>query len=264
MNLSSMSEKNKNILFYILIVVFILVGVYVASLARNSLKSYHYIGKSPDFQDRISVVGSGVVSVAPDVANITIGIITESNTVNQAQEENTKKMNEIIKTLKDDFSIKNDDIRTSNYNINPRYVWRENSDRQITGYEVNQSLTVKVRNFDDIGGIISKAGDLGANNISGPNFVIDDPEDFKAEAREKAIEQAKKKAKVLAEQVGISLGDIVSFGENYGGYAIDNFARSTMSFDGGYGGAMEAVEVPQIESGTQEINVSVTITYEIR
>jgi uncharacterized protein YggE len=263
MMINNLSDKHRSILFYVIIAVLILVGIYVVSLSRNSLKENRYIGKSPEFQDRITVLGSGKVTVSPDVANISVGIITESKTVSAATEENTSKMNKIIKAIKDDFDVDSDDIKTSNYRINPRYTYKENSGREITGYEVTQSLSIKVRDFDKIGNIISKAGDLGSNSISGPNFVIDDPEDFKAEAREQAIEQAKKKAKVLSSQVGIKLGDIVNFSENYGGYPVDNYARSNLSLDAGFGGA-EMKSEPQIEAGTQEVNVSVSITYEIR
>ena len=251
----------KKIVAPIMALVLIVLGIYLVSLTRNSMESYNYIGKSPEFQDRITISGDGKVTVSPDVATISVGVITEKKSVADAQSENTEKMNGIIKSLKGDFEIESDDLQTSRYRINPRYQY-DDGKRSIVGYEVSQTLTVKVRDFDNIGGVISKSGDLGANSVNGPNFAIDDPEMYKAEAREKAIASAKEKAKALAKQVGISLGPIVGFNENIG-YPTP-YARydSAESFSLGIGG--EAKATPQIEAGAEEVTVSVSISYEIR
>ena len=169
-------------------------------------------------------------------------------------------MNGIIDSLKNEFEIKSDDLQTSQYRINPRYQY-DDGRRSIVGYEVTQSLTVKVRDFDKIGNVISKAGDLGANSVNGPNFIVDDPEAYKAEAREKAIASAKEKAETLADQVGVSLGPIIGFNENIGG-SVPRPYYDTAIESFGMGGDLKAA--PQIEAGTEEISVSVSISYEIR
>ena len=259
-------DKNLNIKppkwgLALMTIVVVLLGVYLVALTRNSLKNYNYIGKSPEFKNIISVEGSGKVTAKPDVSVINAGVLTEKNTVTQAQKENTEKMNAIIKTLKNDFKIEDKDIKTSQYSIYPRYAWSDGSLR-IIGYSISQAVEIKVRDFDKIGNILAKAAELGTNSLNGPTFVIDDPEVYKAEAREKAIAHAKDKAKVLADQVGIKLGPIVNFSENFGGYPTP-FYSSDLALGLG-GGTEKALPAPDIQVGSEEISVSVSISYEIR
>src|SRR3989338_6144941 len=87
----------------------------------------------------------------------------------------------------------------------------------ISGYEASESITVKVRNTDDVGTIMQGLGTIGVSNLSGPNFSIDDEDALKAEARKKAIDDAREKAKILAKDLGVRLGRISSFSEG-GGY----------------------------------------------
>ena len=122
-------------------------------------------------------------------------------------------------------------------------------------------MSVKVRDFTKTGDILAKATDLGANTVSGPTFSIDDPEKVKAEAREKAIAQAKSKAKTLADQVGIKLGRIVNFYE--GGSEMPNVA-----YGRGNDLMMATAEAksvaPTIEPGSQDVQLTVSISYEIK
>jgi len=245
--------------YAIMIILGLVLVIYVGVLTRNALKTYDYIGKSPDMINQITVTGTAKVSAAPDVANVSLGIINEGATVNTAQKGATDKMNSIIAALKDQFKIDAKDIKTENFSVNPKYDWSNNQQR-IVGYTVNQSVVVKIRNFDKTGDILAKATELGANSVSGPNFTIDDPEKVKAEAREKAIAQAREKARILSEQVGIKLGKIVNFYE--GGNEIANIAY------GMGGSAVDAMAVksisPIIEPGTQDMQLTVSISYEIR
>lgn len=256
------SYSPKKILLTVASLALLLLGIYLVVLTRNSLKAYNYIGKSPDFKNIVTVEGSGKVTVKADVAVINVGVLTDKNTVAQAQKENTEKMNNITKSLKNDFKIEYKDIKTSQYIINPRYDWSDGSQR-IIGYSVNQSVEIKVRDFDKIGNILAKMAELGTNSLNGPTFTIDDPEIYKAQAREKAIAQAKDKAKILSQQVGIYLGPIVNFSENFGG-AVMPLYRSDMAFGLGGGGAEKSLPAPTIEPGSEEVSVNISISYEIR
>ncbi|MFA5029422.1 MAG: SIMPL domain-containing protein [Patescibacteria group bacterium] len=232
--------------------------VYVGVLTRNAWRTYDYIGKSPDIQDRITVTGTAKVSATPDVAVLYLGIVSEGATVNAAQKGVTEKMNSIIDSLKKEFKIEAKDIQTQNFSVNPKYDWSDGKQR-IIGYSANQSVQVKVRDFDKTGDILAKATDLGANTVSGPNFIIDDPEKAKAEARDKAIAQAKEKASLLADQVGIKLGRIVNFYE--GGNEMPN---AVYSRDMAIGLGETKSVAPVIEPGSQDVQLTVSISYEIR
>lgn len=258
-----MTEETKccvhhKLLGVVAFVALLLLSLYLASLFRNSWKNYDYIGKSPEFQDRVTITGEGKATAVPDVAVISIGVLADKTTAAQAQKESTDKINSIIKALKD-FKIGEKDIKTTNYQVSPKYDWSSNV-QKIIGYTVNQSVEAKVRDFDKIGDILAKATELGANQVSGPSFTIDDPEKYRAQARKKAIDQAKDKAKVLAKQVGINLGSIVSFSENDGSYPV----YSDMAYGLGGAAAEKALPAPDIQAGSQDVNIIVTISYEIR
>ena len=133
-------------------------------------------------------------------------------------------------------------------------------ERVLVGYEVQQALQVKIREMEKIGDIIQGATDNGANEVGDLQFTIDKEDDLKGQARKEAIEKAKDKAKELASQLGVNLIRITNFSESgvfprfYAPSATEEKAVG-MDFGGG---------APQVETGENKIEVTVTITYEIR
>ncbi len=130
----------------------------------------------------------------------------------------------------------------------------------ITGYIATQSITVKVRNTDTANEVRTGLTGLGITNISGPTFSIDDEDSLKDQAREMAIKNAKAKAEVLAKQLGVRLGEVVSFSENSGGYPI-MYAAKAMDMAVS---SMAPERAPELPKGENKITSSVTITYEIK
>jgi len=250
----------KAIMGILLAIVLVILAVYLAGLARNAFRNYDYIGKSPDMVNQITVTGTAKITAVPDVAVLSLGIVSEGTSVNLAQKGATDKMNSIIDALKKQFKIEAKDIKTENFSVNPKYDYN-NGRQNIIGYSVNQNISVKVRNFDSTGDILAKATELGANSVNGPSFIIDDMEKAKADAREKAIAQAKLKAKTLSDQAGIKLGRIVSFYE--GGLDTPNVAYG-MGGDMAFGVAEMKSATPTIEPGSQDVQLTVSIGYEIR
>ena len=106
------------------------------------------------------------------------------------------------------------DIKTSGYNISPQYRYPVYGGQPtITGYQVNQSYEIKVRDLDKISTVLSGLVTAGANEVNNLGLQIENPEELKSEARQLAIDDAKKKAKELEKQVGVRLGKIVNFSE---------------------------------------------------
>jgi len=229
--------------------------IYVGVQTRNALQQYSYIGKSG--RDTISIDGEGKVTAKPDLAHVSLGVQTDAATVKDAQAQNTLKMNAIIAAIKG-MKVDEKDIQTSNYNIYPRYDY-SNGKQNIIGYTVSQNVDVKVRNLDDVGSILAKAGELGANQVGGVQFTIDDPKALQAEARLKALADARKKADEIASQLGLTIVKVVTFSESSGnGPGPMPFALMAKSADG------EAVPSPQIESGSLDVMSNVTVTFEVR
>lgn len=264
------NEKNyKEDVLKILSLFLIIVSVFTLFKIFEVYRNIKYVGQ--DVRNVISFSGEGEVFAVADVATFSFSVVEEGKTPTEAQELATEKMNKAIEYLKKQ-EIEDKDIKTSNYNVYPKYEWQREvncftidcprNNQVLIGYEVNQSIIVKVRNIDNAGMVLAGIGELGVNNISGLNFTIDDEDALKREARKLAIEDAKSKAKELAKDLNVKLVRIVNFSESgaYPYYATKAAFSDEMMIAGiGGGGA-----VPEIPVGENRISSNITITYEIR
>ncbi|MBI2052916.1 MAG: SIMPL domain-containing protein [Candidatus Ryanbacteria bacterium] len=209
-------------------------------------------------RNSISVSGEGKVFVKPDLGQVTLTVFRDEPTVEAAQKKATEVGNRIVEFLKSK-NIEEKDYKTTNYSIYPNYDYIENRGQVLRGYRVSQTYEVKIRDLAKAGEILSGAANAGANQVSDLRFTTEDPNALKEKAREMAIADAKAKAQKLASQLGVRLGDLVSFGESGGGIPPPIFYKEMA---GGRGG--DTIPVPEIPTGENEITVSVSLTYEIR
>jgi len=247
--------KTNKLFTILLAAVMVLFCLIFVMMAFSGAKSYYYIGKSTETPRTITIGGQGKVTVIPDVAVVTMGYSVEKKTVAEAQKDNTGKMNALIAKVKE-LGIEAKDIKTTSYNVYPQYNY-DDGKQTLRGYQVDQYVEVKIRNNDKISQILDLVGTLGLNQVGNLNFQVDDPEQYQQEARIEALKNAKLKAKDLADIMGVSLGKIISFSED-GSYnpPTPMYARDAL----GIGGAAESVSV---ESGSQEMIVNASVTYEL-
>jgi hypothetical protein len=232
--------------------------VVLIILAIFLLANTNQIINTATTTNTVSFNGEGKVVAKPDIGKINLSIVTDALTSKIAQDENSKKSKALTDYLKKE-SIDDKDIKTTGYNIYPQYRYPPYGGQPtITGYQVNQSMEIKVRDLDKVSNVLDGVVSAGANQVNGLSFEIDNPDALKAEARAKAIADAKKKANELKSQVGISLGKIVNFSENTGGYPVPVYFDSQVKGMGGGGGG------PEVPTGENEITVNVTITYQIK
>lgn len=244
-------QKQLQIGGWVLVVVLILGAVWL-------LQSIDQMHRTGNVGDTFSVSGTGKVEASPDIAVADIAISVENLTAKTAQTEASKKSNSVVDYLKK-AGIKDSDIKTSGYNIFPQYDY-SNGRNSIRGYQVTQSLTVKIRDMDKANTILDGVVSAGANQVNGLRFDVDEPEKLRSEARKKAIENANEKAQELRDQLGVGLGKIVSFSES-------GDASPPIMYGMGGGGVKAADSVapaPALPTGTNEIIVNVTITYQIQ
>jgi len=240
-----------------MVLLILALAVWVGLKARNEAREFDYIGV-PLERNVISISGEGKVVGVPDIATVDLGSTVEKKTVAEAQAENTRVMNALIEKLKA-ADVAKADIQTTSYSVYPNYDWN-NGKQSLRSYSVTQNVHVKVRDLSKVGDIIGMAGDLGANQIGGISFTVDKPEALKAEARDKAIADAKSKAESLAKAAGITLKKIVSYSEGQdAGYPQPVFFDKM-----GVGGAEMRATAPTVEAGSSEFVSNITITYEIR
>lgn len=221
-------------------------------------------------QRTFTVSGEGKVVAVPDVAELSFGVLTEGGkNIGALQKQNTEKVNKIIAFLKEN-DIEEKDIKTQYYNISPRYQYYSCPPprgeepvpcppSEIVGYSINQSVLVKVRELAKAGDILSGVVERGATNISGPNFTIDDPTNLQNEVREEAMKKAKDKAKAIAKAGDFKLGKLLAVQEGVSLPPPIYYRGDEHALDYGKGG-----DGPIIEPGSQEVRVSVILTYEIR
>ncbi|MCK5026968.1 MAG: SIMPL domain-containing protein [Candidatus Pacebacteria bacterium] len=248
------------------------IAITIALLAFSyaSIQFVHSYEKTiePSSFRSFSVSSEGSVVAVPDIATFSFTVISEGDTDLAAlQADNAQKVNAIGSFL-EEKDINKKDIKTTEYSVNPRYkqcyAYREPSGvcppPQIVGYTVRQSTLVKIRDFNVIGDVLAEVVNLGANSVSQLQFGIDDETVLEAQAREEAIEKAYEKAKQIAKAGNFNIGKILDITEGYSSpyRSKYNYAMEATGF-----GMEDAAFAPAIEAGSQDVIVSVTITYEI-
>lgn len=247
-----------------------MLALFLLVATAGDIRGFRYIGAGIAPANTISVSGEAEVFAVPDTAVFSYTVSETAKDVASAQTIATKKSNAIIDYLKSQ-GIAEIDIKTIDYNVNPKYEYTAQAcplnggycppgKQTIVGYEVSQTVSVKVHDTSKAGELLSGVGSRGVSDVSGLTFAIADEDALKASARDKAIAEAKAKAEVLAKSLGVSLVRVVGFDENTGGGPVPMNARiETMAADKGL-----AVPVPNIPVGQNKITSNVNVTYEIR
>lgn len=226
-----------------------------------------------EFTPSISVSGTGEMNVSPDIAQFTFSVSKDAATIASARDEVTTIGNDLIAKLKA-AGIAEKDIKAENLSTYPKYenkrvsmqpctpMYCPPSDTNpvIVGYTVSINYSVKVRDLDQVSKIAELLTNAKLFSLNGPNFSIDDVKAVQDQAREKAIDDAKAQAKVLARQLGVRLGKIVDFQvDGAGGMPVPMYDRAM-----NVGASVEKAVAPELPTGETKVTSNVVITYSIR
>ncbi|MEO5578024.1 MAG: SIMPL domain-containing protein [Sphingomicrobium sp.] len=205
---------------------------------------------------RLDVSATGEVTRIPDLAIISAGVQTLQPTATAAIEENATRMERVRAALKR-AGIADNDIQTSSISLNPEYRYVENQPPVLTGYRASNTVNVKFRDLKRSGAILDALVKEGANQLNGPSLTIDKPEEAYDEARVKAIAVGQRRAELYARALGKRVVRILSISES-GGYVQPPmpYARDAM--------AAQSVAKTEISPGTQDIQVSVAMSFELQ
>ena len=212
----------------------------------------------------ISFSAEGKVFAKPDIARLTFSVITQKEKAEEAQEENDRKIKTLVDFVKSE-GIEEKDIKTINYSLNPQYdySWCKkdtkdfiNCPPKIVGYQLEQTIEVKIRNFDKINSLVGQLSSKGANEISNISFEIDEAEDYKNLARIEAFNKIKNRAELFEAKTGVKIGKIINISEG-GGYVplYREYAKEASVQMSG------STPTATIEPGTNEITVNLTVSY---
>ncbi len=210
-------------------------------------------------QKNITVTGTGVVKVVPDIAYINVGITTQNENVTDAIAENSSQ----AQTIKDElvnFGIAEEDIQTSSFSIYPQSNYDYEGNITSTTFVVNNNVYVTVRDLNTMGDLLGRVTASGANSIYGISFDVQDKSAALTQSRELAIEFARQQAEEVAATSGVKLGEILTI------YVSSNdvpyIVSDSYGMGGGGGYPQSATKVP-ISAGNYVISSSVTIQYVI-
>jgi len=210
----------------------------------------------------------GKVTVIPDIAKINFSIILENTSIEKLTNDNNFKMQTVIDYLKS-VNIKEKDIRTANYSLQPVYeekCFNDNSGYRrcnsvLVKYKLDQIVEVIIRDFSKLDGIVAKVAELGVNNISNLTFSVEDMEKVQNEAKIQAIQKIMDRANDISKATKVKFGRIINIAENYnyyGGY------RESGVFSNKVDSSIQTIAPAPIEAGSKDITATVSITFEIK
>ena len=223
----NLREMRMYVVVLVLAIALASMGGYLVAAAqqRNSQSNEPFvIGEEGTEQPKTLVVtGYGWASAEPDMAEVSLGVLTEAATATEAVQENAEKMSEVINALKD-LGITEDNMETQQFSIYPMYSQSDPS--WVIGYRVSNVLIVDVHELNMVGRVIDAATGAGANQVQGVSFTLseDKSQTMKLEALQKAAEDAKIKAETIASSLGVEIVGIQYVSEStvwYQPYRVD-------------------------------------------
>ena len=181
-------------------------------------------------EGKVTINSSESVEVTPDMAEIIYGITTEDEDASACQQKNTEALDKVLTFLKEQ-GYEGKSIKTTGFSLEPRYDWSGNSQKLI-GYQMNTQVTVTDVPMDDVGGLLSKTVESGANEIQNVTYFSSTYDQAYEEALKKAVELARGKAEAIAEADGRQLGKVLKVEEyndgQYGRYVSSGINQRSM------------------------------------
>ena len=201
----------------------------------------------------LAMPGHGEIRGTPDMAQITAGVTTNATTAAQALAANSARMKTVVAAL-EKLGVPEKNIQTTSFFVSPQYTNGDNnSPRRLTGYQVNNDVSVRLEDVSKLGGTLDALVQAGANQMNGISFSIRNPTPLLEKARAEAIADARTRAETYAKAAGVSLGPILSISEG-GTETPRPMYRMAV--------AMQAAPVP-VAAGEQSVTADVSVVWEI-
>jgi uncharacterized protein YggE len=209
-------------------------------------------------QPSLNLSATGEVKVAPDMATISFGVVTEAPTAREAMAQNAAQMTQVAAALRR-AGLAERDIQTSGLNLQAQYSYQDNQPPKLRGYQATNRVTVNIHDLTKVGGVADAVVAAGVNQIDGIAFGLKDPKAAEDEARRQAVAALQSKASLYAQALGVTLGGIRSLNEG-GGYQPPQpmpvmYARAAMADSAG--------STP-ISGGELSVRIDITGVYDIR
>jgi uncharacterized protein len=256
-------------LFLILLAVLSLTAVYLVGATRTAgtraAASTRAVNASSTQTSTLAGVGGTGITVGatadvagtPDTLRLDLSVAASGTSVSAALAKANASADAIQKSLLGNGVVKKD-LQTSGLNITPTYAYPKGGPAVLTGYQVSESVSAKLRDLGRAGDAIGKAVGAGGNavRVNGISLDLEDTGLLVTEARGKAFAEAKAKAEQYAKAAGRSLGDVESIAESVAANGGPRLDASAMS-----GEAAKALSSVPIQPGSQDVSVTVTVVF---
>ena len=204
----------------------------------------------------LTVTAEGRVTQAPDLAEVSGGVVTQAPTAAAAMAENAVRMNAVVAAVRR-AGLADRDIQTSGLSLQPQYKYGQNEAPVLTGYQATNTVTLRIRKLGDAGKLLDTLVQVGANQLNGPTFRVDNADKALDAARNEAVAKARARADLYARAAGVRIKRILTIAESAG---QDGGPRPIMT----QMREMKADAAPSpVEPGEVAMTVNVTMTFEL-
>lgn len=203
----------------------------------------------------LTVSAEGKVARAPDIADISGGVVTIAPTAAAAMADNARRMTAVVAAVRK-AGIAERDIQTAGLSLQPQYRYDNNQPPALTGYQATNTVNLRIRKLADTGRLLDALVAVGANQLNGPNFRVDAADAALDEARTAAVATARARAELYAKAAGVHIKRIVSISESGGNPEPRPIMARAM--------AMKAADAETpVSPGEVSLTVNVTMVFEI-
>lgn len=212
------------------------------------------VGEAQDLTvPNITVMGEAGIATEPDMAEIRAGVTSQGKTAREASDANARVMAAVFAALRE-AAIDTNDVQTSRYAVQPVFARIQQDNRaeplRITGYQISNAVTVRVRNIAAVGDVLERVVNAGANTVFSVEFMTADTSRLLDAARASALEDARRKAEVYAKAAGVQVGRLIALAETGASIPRVSVARTG------------SASPPPLSPGEQMLRVSVTASFE--
>ncbi|MBW8823888.1 MAG: SIMPL domain-containing protein [Xanthomonadales bacterium] len=205
----------------------------------------------------LSVSAEASSKRVPDVATISTGVVTRAADANAAMRQNADQMAKVMAAIKA-AGVAERDIQTSGVNLNPNYNYTPNKPPKINGYEARNTVSIKVRDIGKLGKVMDSLVAAGANDLNGPSFEVDKPDEAYDEARRGALEKAQARAEMYAKALGLRVRRIVSIDESGSSFPRPMPMMRTMAM-----AAPKAAADTEVSPGEASLSAHLNVVFEL-
>lgn len=171
----------------------------------------------------------GEATTRPDLATISIGVVSTGTTAREATDANATQMAAVVAALRK-AGVEARYLRTQQINVQPRFARNSPSDyegqAQITGYVARNSVGVTIVELAKAPDIIAAGFGAGANSVNGPYLALRDNASALAAARRDALAKARVEADAYADGLGMKVVRVLRLSERGNAAAPDLFVSA--------------------------------------